>query len=82
MVEVQNQTLWPPLDLHLPCRHLLSVAAITLEFVDAEHPLLVCELFDAVVERSALLVHVHRECHEGLLACAPLLALEARGLRD
>ena len=79
---MHDQTLWPPLDLHLPCRHLLSIAAITLEFVNAEHPLLVCELFDAVVERCALLVHVDREGHERLLTCAPLLALEARGLRD
>ena len=48
--QVYNQTVRSPLYLHLPRSDLLSVTVITVELVSAEHPLLVCELLDAMIE--------------------------------
>ena len=78
--KMHDQTVRAPLDLHLPRCHLLSLAAVTVEFVCTQHPLLVCELFYAVVQRSTSFVNVNGEGHKGFFTFTAVLALEAGGL--
>jgi hypothetical protein len=72
---MNQQRGWLPLNHHLTSRHLLCAASFAIEFVLFEHPLLVSELTDALVQGVAFL-NVERKGHERLLSFITTLALE------